>query len=113
MQVLRPMGMWARGSMRYKSLGRLAKPTSPHSYETDAPVQLRKRHEGPWVWLADREERRPFSTHRFAPCFLTFVRRVHSHTFERGIGAPGPLTGGWFIGVRVDRVMPARDAGAR
>ena len=53
-----------------------------------ATKSLRKRYEGPWVWLAYREERYLFSSHMVAPYFLTFVRRVHSQTFEGGIDAP-------------------------
>ena len=48
----------------------------------------RQGDEGPWVWLAYRAERCLFSSHIFAPCFSTFVRRVHSQTFEGGIDAP-------------------------
>ena len=55
-----------------------------------ATKSLRKSYayEGPWVWLAYREGRYlgPFSTHIVAPYFLTFVCRVHSQTFEGGIG---------------------------
>ena len=49
---------------------------------------------------------------RFAPCFLTFVHRVHSRTFQGGTGAPRFLAIGWYIGIRVDRVMSARDVDA-
>ena len=73
----------------------------------------RQGDEGPWVWLAYREERCLFSTHIVAPCFLTFVRRVHSQTFEGGIDAPRFLVSEWVIGNQFDRVMSARDAGAR
>ena len=72
----------------------------------------RQGDEGPWVWLAYRAERYRFSSHIFALCFLIFVRRVHSQTFEGGIDAPRFLTREWVIGSRIDRVMPARDAGA-
>ena len=48
----------------------------------------RQGDEGPWVWLAYRAERCLFSSHTFAPYFSTFVRRVHSQTFEGGIDAP-------------------------
>ena len=47
-----------------------------------------------------------------APCFLTFVRRGHSETFEGGLGAPRFFTSEWVICIRIDRVMLARDAGA-
>ena len=77
-----------------------------------ATKSLRKRYEGPWVWLAYREERYLFSTHIVAPCFLTFVGRVHSRTFEGGIDAPRFLASEWMIGNRIDRVMSERDAGA-
>ena len=45
------------------------------------------------------------------PCFriLTFVRRVHSHTFEGGIGAPHFLASEQVGCIRIDRVMLARD----
>ena len=74
----------------------------------------RQGDEGPWVWLAYRAERCLFSisSHIFAPCFSTFVRRVHSQTFEGGIDAPRFLASEWVIGSLLDRVMPARDAGA-
>ena len=78
-----------------------------------ATKSLRKRYEGPWVWLAYREERYLFSTHIVAPYFLTFVRRVHSQTFKGGIDAPRFLVSEWVIGNQFDRVMSARDAGAR
>ena len=78
-----------------------------------ATKSLRKRYEGPCVWLAYREERYLFSTHIVAPYFLTFVRRVHSQTFEGGIDAPRFLVSEWIIGNQFDRVMSARDAGAR
>ena len=64
-----------------------------------ATKSLRKRYEGPWVWLAYREERYLFSTHIVAPYFLTFVRRVHSQTFEGGLDAPRFLVSEWFIGI--------------
>ena len=55
-----------------------------------------------------------------APCFLalSFVRRVHSQTFEGGnaIGTPHFLASEWVIGILIDRVIyrhAARDAGAR
>ena len=73
----------------------------------------RQGDEGPWVWLTYRAERCLFSPHIFAPCFSTFVRRVHSQTFEGGIDAPRFLASEWFRGIRIDRVMSARDAGAR
>ena len=73
----------------------------------------RIRNEGPWVWLDYRQDRCLFSTHIVAPCFLTFVRRVHSQTFEGGIDAPRFLVSEWVIGNQFDRVMSARDAGAR
>ena len=76
----------------------------------------RQGDEGPWVWLAYREERYLFSTHIVAPCFLTFVRRVHSQTFEGDIDAPRFLASEWVnvnvIGNQLDRVMSVRDAGA-
>ena len=77
-----------------------------------AAKSLRKRHEGPWVWLAYREVCYLFSTHRFAPHFLTFVRRVHSETFEGGLDAPHFFASEWVICIRIDRVISARDAGA-
>ena len=91
--------------------------------QTGAPVQLqkswRKRHEGPWVWplyRAGMGRGVNVVSSRLAyppPCFLTFVRRVHSRTFEAGIGAPRFLAGSgeWCIGtcIRIDRVMSARD----
>ena len=64
-----------------------------------AAKSLLKRYEGPWVWRAHREGRCLFSTQRFAPCFLTFVRRVHSQTFEGGLDAPRFLVSEWFIGI--------------
>ena len=73
----------------------------------------RQGDEGPWVWLAYREGRCLFSTHIVAPCSLAFVRRVHSQTFEGGIDAPRFLVSKWVIGTQFDRVMSARDAGAR
>ena len=63
-----------------------------------ATKSLRKRYEGPWCWLAYREERCLFSTHIAVPFFLTSVRRVHSQTFEGGIDAPRFLVSEWFIG---------------
>ena len=63
----------------------------------------RQGDEGPWVWLAYRVERCLFSSHIFAPCFLTFVRRVHSQTFEGGIGAPRFLASEWVTGSLIDR----------
>ena len=60
-----------------------------------ATKSLRKRDEGPCVWLAYREERYLFSTHIVAPYFLTFVRRVHSQTFKGGIDAPRFLVSEW------------------
>ena len=72
----------------------------------------RQGGEGPWVWLAYRAERCLFSSHIFAPCFLTVVPRVHSQTFEGGIGAPRFLASEWVICSLIDRVMAARDAGA-
>ena len=77
-----------------------------------ATKSLRKRYEGPCVWLAYREERYLFSTHIFAPYFLTFIRRVHSQTFKGGIDAPRFLVSECIIGNQFDRVMSARDAGA-
>ena len=53
-----------------------------------------------------------FSTHRFAPCFLTFVRRGHSETFEGGLGAPRFFASEWVICTRINRVMLERDTGA-
>ena len=74
----------------------------------------RQGDEGPWVWLAYRAARCLFSSHIFAPCSLTFVRRVHSQIFEGGIGrgAPRFLASERVIGSLIDLVMPARDAGA-
>ena len=62
----------------------------------------------------DREGRYLFSTHIAAPYFLTgtFVRRVHSQTFEGGIGTQRPLASEWIIDNRIDRVMSERAAGA-
>ena len=65
------------------------------------------------MWLAYREARYLFSTHIVSPCFLAFVRRVNSQTFEGGIDAPRFLVREWVIGNQFDRVMSARDAGAR
>ena len=68
-----------------------------------AATKSLQRHyelEGPWVWLAYREERCHFPSHIFAPCPLTFVRRVHSRTFEGGIGTPARASsqvGGWRV----------------
>ena len=73
----------------------------------------RQGDEGPWVWLAYREERCLFSTHIVAPCFLTCLRRVHSETFEGGIDAPRFLVSECCIGNQFDRVMSARDTGTR
>ena len=85
--------------------------------KTDVPVQLRNRCESAMRGLGcgAHIERSVASSRltRFAPCFLTFVRRVHSQTFEGGIDAPRFLVSEWFIGIRIDRVMSARDAGAR
>ena len=92
--------------------------------KTDVPVQLyiatytkslRARYEGPSVWRAHRAGRCLFPTQRPSPCFLTFVRRgrVQSQTFEGGIDAPRFLVSEWFIGIWIDRVMSARNAGAR
>ena len=77
-----------------------------------AAKSLRKRYEGPWVWLAYREGRYLFSTHIISPYFLTFVRRVNSQTFEGGIGTPRFLAREWIIGNRIDRVMSECNAGA-
>ena len=66
----------------------------------------------PPVWLAYRAERCLFSSHTFDPCFLTFVPRVRSQTFEGGIGAPRFLASEWVTGILIDRIMQARDAGA-
>ena len=96
-------------TLRYKLSGKIS-----NRRPRTATKSLRKRYEGPWVWLASRyrEERYLFSTHIVAPCFLTFVRRVHSQTFEGDIGAPRFLASEWFIGNRIDRVMSERDAAA-
>ena len=94
--------------LQYKLVG-----TKSNRRPRAATKLLRKSHEGPCVWLAYREERYLFSTHIVTPYFLTFVRRVHSQTFEGGIDAPRFLVNEWVIGNRIDRVMLARDAGAR
>ena len=67
-----------------------------------ATKSLRKRHGGPWVWLAYREECCLFPTQVTAPCFLAFVRRVHSPAFEGSPDAPRFLASRWFIGIRVE-----------
>ena len=95
-------------SLQYKPVGKKS-----NRRPRTATKSLRKRYEGPWVWLAYREERYLLSTHIDSPCFLTFVRRVHSQTFEGGIDAPRFLVSEWVIGNQFDRVMSARDAGAR
>ena len=85
--------------------------------QTEVRVQLRNRCKsdmrglGPWVWLAYREDRCNFSSHTFPPCFLTFVRRVHSQVFEGGISTPRFFASGWVVYIRIDRIMSARDAG--
>ena len=81
----------------------------------------RKRDEGPWVWFAYPEERYLFLSQMAAPCFLTFVRRVHSQLSLKPLNlkeASAPRTSSMasegVIGNRMDRVMhmSARDAGA-
>ena len=96
-------------SLRYKLVGE-----NSNRRPRAATKPLRKRHEGPWVWLAYREGRCLFSTHIAPPCFLTFVRRVHFQTFEGGIGAPRFLASERprVVGNRIDRAMSERDAGA-
>ena len=64
-------------ALRYKLGGKLSD-RRPRA-ATKSP---RQRYEGPWVCPAYREGRYLFSTHIAAPCFLTFVRRVHSQTLE-------------------------------
>ena len=90
--------------------------------QTNAPVQLRNRcyegannNDGPWVWLAYRAGRCHIPYPICASCSLTFVQRVHSHTFEfeGGIGAPRFFASGRVVCIRIDHVMPARGAGAR
>ena len=46
----------------------------------------------------------PISTHIVAPCFLTFLHRVRSKTFEGGFDAPRFLSSELFVGNRIDRV---------
>ena len=94
------------GPLRYKLSGGGSN-RRPHP----ATKSLRKRYEGPscWEWLTYREERCHFSFHVVAPCFLTVVRRVDSQTSEGGIGAPPFLASEWFIGIRIDPIMSARD----
>ena len=48
----------------------------------------REGDEGPWVRLVYQAGRCLFSPHIFAPCFLTFVRRVHSRRLEYSYGLP-------------------------
>ena len=73
-----------------------------------ATNSLRKRHEGPWVWLVyrDLEGRCLFSSHIAAPCCLTFVRRVHSQTFKGG-----PAILGEWVGCRYSN--RSRNVGTR
>ena len=61
---------------------------------------------------AYRAERYLFSTHRFPPCFLTFVRPVHSNTFGGGLGAPRFFASEWLTCIQLDRVMSPRDVTA-
>ena len=85
------LGM-AGGRRQHSAAGISPAPRGPVFQQNRRPrtaaKSLRKRSEGPWVWRAYvntyREERCLFSTQRFAPCLsvLTFVRRVHSHTFN-------------------------------
>ena len=55
----------------------------------------RQGNEGPWVWLAYRAGRCLFSSHTCSPCFLTFVRRVHSQTSEGGMHRRPALLRKW------------------
>ena len=77
--------------------------------KTNVPVQLRNRCESAMrgLWYSSQIEG------GVAPCFLIFVRRVHSQTFEGGLGAPRFLASGWFIGIRVDHVRSASHPGTR
>ena len=79
----------SRGPPRYKLGG-----GNPDRRPRTATNSLRRLYEGPRQWLACREARYLFSTNIFAPCLLTFVRRVDSHTFEGDIGAPRLLARG-------------------
>ena len=90
------------------------------SAKTDAPVQLRTRCESAMRGLRCGAHigggRCLFSTQRFAPCFLTFVRRVtrvHSQTFEGGIDSPRFLVSKLIVGSQFGGVMPVCGAGAR
>ena len=52
-------------------------------------------------------------SHPIPPCFLTLVRQVHSQTFEEGISTPRFLASERIVCIRIDRITPVRDAGAR
>ena len=58
-------------SLQYKLVGKKS-----NRRPRTATKSMRKRYEGPWVWIAYREERYLFPTHIVAPYFVTFVRRV-------------------------------------
>ena len=90
----------------------------PHRFPHAATKVPRQRYGGPRVPRIERgvvtsRLRVTYLPPVHAPVCLTFVRRVHSETFEGGIGAPRFFASGWVVCIRIDRVMSARDAGAR
>ena len=85
--------------------------------KTDVLVQRRNRCESAMRGLEyDAHIERSVIRHTSSqltglPCFLTFVRRVHSNTYEEGFDASRCFASEWGICVPIDRVMVALDAG--
>ena len=110
---IRPLHAYARlgsGSRRRTTL------QQPGGTEkTDAPVQLRNRRDCAMRGLGyDARIERSVTSSQLTgppPCFLTFVRRVHSETFEEGLDTPRFFASEWIICGQIDCVLLALSAG--